>query len=109
VKLPNADRAVVDERKLREYLLSTQHAVGRFKAAFFSELGFKIGNWKELRSRLMELAHSDATMGESTEYGQKHLIPGTLTGPSGRRADVVSVWIVLTGDDIPRLVTVYPM
>jgi hypothetical protein len=41
VRIPNADRAVVDPAKLRDYLLSTTHTVGRFKAAFFcGQLGY---------------------------------------------------------------------
>lgn len=35
MKLPNGQKAVVDERKVREYLLSASHPVGRFKARFF--------------------------------------------------------------------------
>ena len=38
---------------------------------------------------------------------QKYLVFGRLEGPAGA-ADVVTVWIVLEGDDTPRLVTVYP-
>jgi hypothetical protein len=47
VKLPQADRAVVDERKVREYLLSRAHPIGRFKAAFFARAGFEAENWSE--------------------------------------------------------------
>jgi len=40
VKLPNADRVRIDERKVRGYLLSPSHPVGRFKARVFAALGF---------------------------------------------------------------------
>jgi hypothetical protein len=40
--LPNADRALIDEARIREYLLSDAHPVGRFKAAFFRSLGFTL-------------------------------------------------------------------
>lgn len=40
VRLPNCDRAVVADPKVRDYLLSPSHAVGRFKSAFFLALGF---------------------------------------------------------------------
>jgi hypothetical protein len=40
VQLPNPDRAVVDDAKVRDYLLSPSHPVGRFKAVFFAALGF---------------------------------------------------------------------
>jgi hypothetical protein len=38
----------------------------------------------------------------------KYVVGGTLNGPSGAVADVVTVWIVLDGEDIPRFVTAYP-
>ena len=108
MKLPNADRAEVPEKKLRDYVLSRDHPIGRFKAQFFAGLGFSAGNWDRLRDRLLELAErEDAERGPVTKYGQKYLVSGTLEGPSGA-AEVVSVWIVLAGDDIPRFVTVYP-
>jgi hypothetical protein len=37
MKLPNGDRAMVHEAKVRDYLLSTDHPIGRFKARVFSE------------------------------------------------------------------------
>ena len=43
MQLPNAEQAVVDEVKIRTYLLSSEHPVGRFKAAFFRGLGFESG------------------------------------------------------------------
>jgi len=107
VKLPNADKAYVPEEKVRGYLLSPDHAIGRFKARFFEGLGFTADHWEELRSRLLDLAQEQAELGPATEYGQKYYVFGRLQGPTGAR-DVVSVWIVLVGDDIPRLVTVYP-
>jgi hypothetical protein len=35
-------------------------------------------------------------------------VHGTITGPSGRAAGVVAVWIILNGEDFPRFVTAYP-
>jgi hypothetical protein len=107
VKLPNAERAEVPEQKLRDYLLSTEHAIGRYKARFFARLGFTRANWKEFRDRLLQLAREDAEPGPETEFGQKFLVSGRLVGPKGA-ADVVIVWILRAEDDAPRLVTVYP-
>lgn len=80
MKIPNADKAEVPEDKLRGYLLSTAHAVGRFKARFFASLGFTTGNWEELHARLREFAEDDAELGPTTEYGQKYLVFGRLKG-----------------------------
>jgi hypothetical protein len=43
-----------------------------------------------------------------TEYGTKYRVSGSITGPNGRSANVVSVWIIMAGDDTPRFVTAYP-
>ena len=40
MKLPNAGATVIDERKVRDYLLSKAHPIGRFKASFFARAGF---------------------------------------------------------------------
>jgi hypothetical protein len=39
MKLPEAQRAVIAPAKIRDYLFSTSHPVGRFKAPFFDSLG----------------------------------------------------------------------
>jgi len=56
VQLPNPDRAVIDDAKVRDYLLSPSHPVGRFKAVFFAALGFSQADWPALRDALLELA-----------------------------------------------------
>ncbi len=43
---PNADRAVSDADKLRGYVLSSAHPIGRFKAAFFRKPGYSGENWE---------------------------------------------------------------
>lgn len=109
MKLPHADRAIVDERKVRDYLLSRSHPIGRFKAAFFARAGFEVENWVELASRLRELAvRGDATRGEAGKYGVKYMIFGILKGPRGPGLEVTTVWLVPAGGGAPRLVTVYP-
>jgi hypothetical protein len=109
MNLPNGNAATVDERKVRDYLLSTSHPVGRFKARFFDSLGFVAENWQDLARAILELAtQGDAQLVQDNELGSKYLVAGALTGPQGRSVDVVSVWIIRTGSDTPRLVTVYP-
>ncbi len=108
MKLPHGNRAVVDEQKVREYLLSESHPVGRFKAAFFRGLGFGRENWQEFRDAILPLAaDGDAVEEESSEYGQKYRIVGEIVGPNSA-AEVVTVWILRSGADRPSLVTVYP-
>ncbi len=101
--------AIVDQGKVREYLLSASHPVGRFKAKFFASLGFGPEDWPELVAALRLLAvEGEAQAGETSPHGDKYLVFGTLTGPTGMAAEVVSVWISGGGGASPRLVTVYP-
>jgi 6-phosphogluconolactonase (cycloisomerase 2 family) len=44
----------------------------------------------------------DVRLEGQTPYGRKYSIHATLVGPSGSSADMVSVWIVRTGDELPR-------
>lgn len=108
MKLPNADLAVVDPRKVRDYLLSAEHPVGRFKAAFFEGLGFAASNWRDLLVELQRMAATgEAMMLGQTQHGQKYAVRSRIPGRSGRVAIVVSIWIVLHGDTLPRFVTAY--
>jgi hypothetical protein len=38
--LPHREKAYVETRKLRDYLLSETHLVGKWKARFFRGMGF---------------------------------------------------------------------
>ncbi len=109
MRIPNADRAVIDPAKLHGYLLSRSHPIGRFKAAFFLALGYSLEDWRQLEADLRSQHLSqDATREKQTPYGQKYAIRATLVGPLGDSADVVSVWVVRTGEEFPRFVTAYP-
>ena len=48
MKLPNASRAIVDESKVVQYLLSADHPDGRSKATFFANFGFRLQRWEAL-------------------------------------------------------------
>lgn len=108
LKIPGAERAIVEESKVRGYLLSPEHRIGSFKARFFTQLGFNQSDWAILQHELTRFASAEAELGPTTKFGQKYVVAGSIQGPSGRTAQVVVVWIVLTGEDVPRLVTAYP-
>lgn len=109
MRLPNADRAIIDPRKVRDYLLSLEHPVGRFKAFFFTRLGFASGRWQDLRDQLQSIAlQGEAEVSERTDYGQKYIVRGTILGTAGREAKVLTAWIVLHGEEVSRFVTAYP-
>ena len=109
MKLPEAQRAVIAPAKIQNYLLSTSHPVGRFKAPFFARLGYTVADWQRLEQDLLVLAVSgNAEPGKDSPYGQKYEIRGTLNGPSGRSANVLTVWMVRFKSDVPEFVTAFP-
>ena len=109
MKLPGLERAVVSAPKIREYLLSDSHPVGRFKGTFFETLGYSAAGWERLAADLRRhAADNEAVSAEANEYGQKYEVRGKLEGPAGRAAVLVAVWIVLRGEDFPRFVTAFP-
>ena len=109
MRLPHADDAVVDRVKLVDYLLSTVHPVGRFKARFFNRLGFVAERWTEFETALrVKHLSQDAEPGRAEPHGQLFTIRAILTGPAGESALVLSVWFLPAGSSQPRLVTAYP-
>ena len=100
---------MIDPAKLRDYLLSPTHPLGRFKARFFDALGFSASQWQELESALrIQHLTQEAEAAAGVEAGQKFTIQAILTGPNGQSTPVVSVWFIRTGETAPRFVTAYP-
>jgi hypothetical protein len=108
-KLPKAEKAVIEEIKLTNYILSPVHPIGRFKAAFFRKLGYTIANREAFEQQLRKIANSgNVSTAEEIQYGKKYVIEGNIESPSGENVKVVTVWVILKGEDVPRFVTVYP-
>lgn len=108
MKLPDGDRAIVDERKIVDYCLSEEHDDGKHKARLFREiLGVTLENAGLLLDALKEAAAAgEAVPGKLDRYGQRYVIDFALRRPGGT-ATVRSAWIVLTGERFPRLVSCY--
>ena len=101
--------AVIDQAKLRDYVLSPIHPVGRFKAAFFTAMGYSRDEWAKLADDLRtQHLGREAEPIEANIFGTKYRIVGPLAGPTGRATSVVSIWIIRRGEQEARLVTLYP-
>jgi hypothetical protein len=108
VQTPGADHAIVEPAKVRHYLLSRDHPIGRFKARVFASAGYRSENWTQLQSDLQVLARSaDAVLTRSEPYGQYFEVRAILQGPDGT-LPVLTVWILRAGESSPRFVTAYP-
>lgn len=108
MKLPNPDHAVVDAAKVRDYLLSPEHPVGRFKATVFAGAGYERADWPRLQADLRATAELDAEALEPTPFGQKYVVAAMLQAPYRRDFAVRVVWLVRRGETFPRFVTAYP-
>ena len=85
MKLPNAERAVVNIAKLRDYSLNPRHEEGKHKARVFAAalgLGMQDANW--LRERLLTVARrDDCQLGRKTAHGQRYVMDSPRQ-PSGQ-------------------------
>ena len=108
VKVPNEEAARIDEAKLREYLLSPTHPVGRFKAQFFRRLGYSRDDHHVLASDLLALLQNEIATTTENEFGTKYVVSGWIETPNGEVQRIVTVWMTRVGEDSPDLVTAYP-
>jgi hypothetical protein len=109
MKLPHAERAMVERAKLTEYLLNAAHPDNGGKAAFFQSQGFHPANWHALADALVEMARdAEVVKNVASRHGEKYILAGRLRALGGKRPLVRSVWIVDQGATAPRLVTAYP-
>ncbi|HWF43100.1 MAG TPA: hypothetical protein VG537_00510 [Candidatus Kapabacteria bacterium] len=107
-KLPNADRAFVDIRKLTDYLLDPTHPRGRHKARMFrAALGIGRDEAEWLHERLLVAARSEeAQLVDSDEFGDRYILNFMLVGLD-RNVTIRSSWIILYEETFPRFVGCY--
>lgn len=110
MKLPNAEQAVVPERKVTHYLLNPAHPAGGSKAAFFLSFGFTAAEWPVLAATLLRHAReNEVTETENTPHGTRYVVEGTMRAPDGTTLNVRSAWYIDPGSDAPRFVTAHPL
>ena len=108
--LPNAERAIVDIRKLRDYCLHPLHDEGQHKARLFATtLGMTADDAEDWRDLLLEavITH-EAHLGRRDTYGQRYMVDCQVVWQD-KRAIIRSGWIIEYDSDTPRLTTCYPL
>ena len=100
-RLPHGNRAILDVHKL-----SASHPRGRHKARVFREtLDLQRSDAPWLRDVLLEAARSGQASHSVTDaWGSHWRLDATIRRP-GRSAVVRTIWIVRSGEDVPRFVT----
>lgn len=108
MRLPNAERAVVDTVKLRDYCLNMHHPRGRHKArVFLAALGLAATDAEYVREALLRAAAAEeSVLTDIDEYGSRYQLDFTLTKGT-RTAQIRSSWIVRRGEDFPRMTSCY--
>lgn len=106
MRMPGADRAVVDVRKLRDYCLNPLHPRGRHKARVFAALlGLGPDDHERLEDALRAaLRREEAAPMGSDHHGERYVLDFVMTGKGGE-VPVRSRWIVRRGEGFPRLTT----
>src|SRR5437870_1917489 len=105
-RLPHGDEAILDIRKIEDYCLSPTHPRGRHKARVVREaLDLQRSDTAWLRNILLEAAHSSEASPIAVDpWGTQWRLDATIRR-QGKSIVVRTIWIVRTGESVPRFVT----
>lgn len=74
------------------------------------KFGFTTDAWYVLANALRKhIADHEVAKVEDSPFGTRYVVNGIMKTPDGRAPTVRSVWFIETGEDVPRLVTAYPL
>jgi hypothetical protein len=112
VKLPNADRAVIDIEKLRDYSLNPAHPKGKHKArVFLAALGFTASDAERLSKLIREaILVAEATEQQPTDYGRRFIVDFQIKGEEKFVVSLQTIrtaWIIRNDEDFARLTSCF--
>ncbi len=110
-RLPGAECAQVECRKVIDYLLATAHPDGGPKARFFLARGARADAWEVFAGTLVEHARINPVAGVREDpAGRARLfqIDCHVRMPDDSVPCIRTVWELRAGARFPRLVTAYP-
>lgn len=100
----------VDKRKIVEYLLNLDHPVGFGKAQFFIDLGFSLGDWKQLAHSLRNHAQCNKISEvKNHEFGTKYIVDCILVTPKNDSFCIRVVWNDHKDGTPMKLITAHPL
>ena len=107
--LKNATKAIIDDRKIRDYILNMRNPDGRHKARVIrAATGLARLNYNDLIEQIKQgILASEAEPIDAIPYGERFRVVITISGPKGTLR-VRTGWIYRIGEDVPRLATLYP-
>ncbi len=90
MKLPSDSK--ISDNKIKEYLLKPKKR--NDKSFWLGQAGYERDNWQVLKNDIMnQLLSKDATLVETTEFGQLFKLTGTIIGPNGKSLFVCTIWM----------------
>ena len=102
---------IIEDAKVRDYLLNPSHEDGAPKARFFIDGGFSRDEpapfVAALRRHLLE--NSPTTRKPDNFGGVRITVDAPMIVPDGRAPRVRTVWKIDEGQTLPRLITAYPI
>jgi len=109
-KLPKADQAWIEEKKITEYLLQSTHPVGGAKAKFFHARGFSSAEWESFADALRHHAkHNPISRIKTTPFATNYSLDCNLPTPDKSNSCIRTVWEIRPEDSRPRLITAHPL
>lgn len=114
MRLPNAERAILEVAKLRDYCLNPDHPKGKHKArVFLSALGIDKSDAEQLRQIILKsVLTADAIEEEPTAFGRRFVVDFQLSWTRElvtRSVIVRTTWIIRAEEDFPRLTTCFSL
>lgn len=101
------EKAIIPREKLTGYLLIFRPESD--KSQFLAKGGFTLENPNELEDAIRALiVENEAVHDLSNEFGDYYRVEGTLKGINAIHLGVVTVWIMRSGDNGFRFVTLKP-
>ncbi len=112
MKLPNAEHAIIDIKKLRDYSLNPNHPEGKHKARVFLEkLDLKVDDAERLRELILKaVLTGEATEQQPTSYGQRFIVDFQVRWEENLVVTLVTIrtaWIIRNDEDFPRLTSCF--
>lgn len=106
--LPNANRAIIKEEKITDYVLNFDHFEGKNKARIFSSvLGLKKENADYLINAIRDaILINDAVKQSESTFGIKYTVDFDLLFKK-KIARVRTGWLIEKDKNIPRLITCF--
>lgn len=101
---------IVEDSKIKNYLLDINHPVGGGKAKFFLAGGFSPDEpalFAEALKRHLHEHHTAAKTSKTSLGARRLVIEGAMTMPDGRAPEVRTIWDIDPGQKSPRLITAY--